>query len=466
VGRPLADADLLRRAVAHATAFLDGVEARPVAPGASAATLRAGFDTGLPQDGLPAAQVLDELAAAADAGLVASAGPRYFGFVVGGALPVAVAADWLAVAWDQMSGLYASSPAAAVVEEVTAGWLLDLLGLPPSASVGFVTGAQGANLTCLAAARHAVLARAGWDVAARGLQGAPAVRVLVGEEVHVTVPAALRLLGLGAATPRRVAVDAQGAMRPDALEEALRALDDGPVIVCAQAGNVNTGAFDPLEPIADACAARGAWLHVDGAFGLWAAASPRLRALTRGVERADSWATDAHKWLNVPYDSGLAIVADPVAHVAAMELTASYLVFSGERENAAYVPEASRRARGFAAYAALRHLGRRGVAELVERCCDHARAFAGGLAAVPGAEVLNDIVLNQVLVAFGDDARTDAVIAAVQADGTCWLGGTTWRGRRAMRISVSNWATTGEDVARSVAAITAAATRPPLPSRG
>jgi glutamate/tyrosine decarboxylase-like PLP-dependent enzyme len=438
------DAELLAQAARHAEAFLAGVGERPVAARSGADGLR----VELTDEGVPAARVIDELVAAADPGIVASAGGRFFGFVTGGSLPVALAADWLTAAWDQNGGLYVCGPAAATAEEVVEAWVLDVLGLPADASVGLVTGAQGANVTGLAAARDTVLARAGWDCVEDGLIGAPAITVLCGEEAHVTVFTALRLLGLGMSTARRVAVDGQGAMDPSALARELESVD-GPAIVCAQAGNVNTGACDPLAAIADACAGR-AWLHVDGAFGLWAAAAPARRGLVAGLERADSWATDAHKWLNVPYDSGLAIVADRAAHRRAMTIAASYLAPSEHRENFDYVPESSRRARGFAVYAALRCLGRRGVAELVERCCAHAARMAELLAA-GGAEVLNDVVLNQVLVSFGE--RTPDVIAAAQRDGTCWVGGTVWRGRPAMRVSVSGWATTDEDVERSAAAI-------------
>ena len=393
---------------------------------ASAANLRAALDGELSEDGEEPVAVLERLAAAADPGLVASPGPRFFGFVVGGTLPVAIAADWMTSAWDQNAGLEVLAPAAAVVEEVCERWIVELLGLPAGASAGFVTGGQVANTTCLAAARHAILRDAGWDVEERGLIGAPPVDVFVGEEAHTTIFSSLRLLGLGA----------------------------GRAIVCAQAGEVNTGSFDPFEAIADACAARGAWLHVDGAFGLWAAAAPRLRGLVTGVERADSWATDAHKWLNVPYDSGIAIVGDRAVHRAALALTAAYFVETDAgRDNVAYVPETSRRARGFPVYAALRTLGRRGVAELVQRCCDLARHMAGALAAEPGMRVLNDVVLNQVLVALDDPGATGVVLARIQADGTCWLGGTTWKGAPAIRVSFSNWSTTPEDVTRSAAAI-------------
>jgi glutamate/tyrosine decarboxylase-like PLP-dependent enzyme len=392
---------------------------------------------------------------------MATPGGRFFGFVIGGSLPAALAADWLASAWDQNAGLYVAGPAASVVEEVCGAWLSELFGLPENISFGLVTGGQMANFTALAAARHHVLERAGWDVEADGLLGAPRVKVLVGEERHVTIDRALRFLGLGTSSLRPVPADEQGRMRPDALRSAL-AESSGPTIVCAQAGNVNTGAFDPLDDICDA--AGDAWVHVDGAFGMWAATSPSLRHLVRGIERADSWATDAHKWLNVPYDSGLAFCAHPDVHRAAMGTQASYLVYSeaGERDQLDWNPEASRRARGFPIYAAIRSLGRSGVADLVDRCCAHARRFAEALAREPGVEILADVVLNQVLVRFLDpggdhDARTRTVIEAVQEDGTCWLGGTSWQGKAAMRISVSNWSTTTGDVDRSLAAILRAA---------
>jgi glutamate/tyrosine decarboxylase-like PLP-dependent enzyme len=399
--------------------------------------------------------VVAGLARAAEPGLVANGGGRYFGFVVGGSIPAALAADWLTAAWDQNAGLYVLSPAAAVVEEIAGGWVAELLGLPAGVSVGFVTGAQAANTTGLAAARHEVLRRAGWDVEAAGLAGAPRVRVLAGEERHGTVDRAVRLLGLGTDSIEPVGTDAQGRMRPDALAERLAA-GSGPAIVCAQVGNVNSGAVDPVGELCQVAAPAGAWVHVDGAFGLWAAASPGLRPLVAGVERADSWATDAHKWLNVPYDSGLVFCADPAAHRAAMGARANYLVHAadGERDPFDYNPESSRRARGFPVYAALRALGRQGVAELVDRCCALARRFAGRLAAADGVEVLNEVVLNQVLVRFGDDdALTREVVRRVQADGTCWLGGTSWHGTAAMRISVSSWSTDESDVDRSVAAV-------------
>jgi glutamate/tyrosine decarboxylase-like PLP-dependent enzyme len=447
-----ASREALARAAELGGAFLAGLDGRPVGVPLAPEDVRARLAVPLTGTGVPVAQVLEELAAAADPGIVATAGGRFFGFVIGGSLPAALGADVLATAWDQNAGLYASSPAAAVAEEVAAGWLLDLLGLPADAGVGFVTGGQMANLSCIAAARHALLARAGWDVETQGLPGAPALRVLVGDEAHATIFTSLRFLGLGAGRVERVAVDGQGRMRRDALAAALAA-GEGPALVCAQVGNVNSGACDPVGELAAVTRDHGAWLHVDGAFGLWAAAAPARRHLVAGLELADSWATDAHKWLNVPYDSGVAIVADPSAQTGALGIGAAYLVASDTaRDPFLFTPEFSRRARGFAVYAALRSLGRDGVAELVERCCLLAARMAEGLRA-GGAEILNDVVLNQALVRFDDDARTDATIAAVQRDGTCWVGGTTWRGMRALRISVSSWATTEEDADRSVEAI-------------
>jgi glutamate/tyrosine decarboxylase-like PLP-dependent enzyme len=443
----------LGEAFAHAVAYLDGLPERPVRAGASLAELRAALGGPLPEEPQDPAAVVAALVAAAEPGIVASGSGRYFGFVVGGTTPAALAADWLATAWDQNAGLYVLGPAAAVVEEVAGAWITDLLGLPAEASVGFVTGAQMANFTALAAALHTVLGRAGWDLGSAGLWGAPRVRILAGEERHGTIDRALRFLGVGTAAVESVPVDARGRLRVDALDDAL---DDRPTIVCAQVGEVNTGAVDPVGAVCEVAHPRGAWVHVDGAFGLWAAASPRLRPLVAGAERADSWATDAHKWLNVPYDCGLVFCADPSAHRAAMGARGGYLVrgASGERDPLDHNPEHSRRARGFAVYAGLRALGRSGVADLVERCCAAARRFADDLGAEPGVEILNEVVLNQVLVRFGDsDELTRAVVDRVQRDGTCWLSGTVYRGRAAMRISVSNWSTDEADVARSVAAI-------------
>ena len=453
---------VLGEAYAQAVSYLDGLPDRPVHPAADLALLRAALGGPLPDRPLDARDVVADLAAAAGPGVIASGSGRFFGFVVGGATPAALAADWLACAWDQNAGLYVLGPAAAVVEEVAGAWAADLLGLPEQASVGFVTGAQMANFTGLAAGLHAVLRRAGWDVSSAGLWGAPRVRVLAGEQRHGTVDRALRFLGVGTAAIEPIPADAQGRMRPDALARAFDdVLDDRPAIVCAQVGNVNTGAVDPVGQISDIAHRHGAWVHVDGAFGLWAAGSPRLRPMLAGVERADSWATDAHKWLNVPYDCGLVFCADPQVHRAAMGARAGYLVHgsAGERDALDHNPEHSRRARGFAVYAALRALGRGGVADLVERSCALARRFAEQLGAAPGVDVLNDVVLNQVLVRFGSGSDSDsddltrAVVERVEHDGTCWMSGTVWQGRAAMRISVSNWSTDEADVDRSVAAI-------------
>ena len=431
--------ELLELAATIAAGYVESLDERPVFPRVSPDELRAALGGPLADEPLDGRQVLVELAEAAEPGIVAMGSGRYFGFVIGGALPAALAADWLTSAWDQNAGLYVAGPSASVVEEVAREWLLDLLGLPAGCSIGFVTGTQMANATGLAAARFHVLDRVGWDVGRSGLQGAPPVRVLVGAKRHITVDFALRLLGLGC--PTVVAADEQGRMRADALAESLAA-GEGPTIVCAQAGEVNTGTFDPLPEIADAAQAAGAWLHVDGAFGLWAAVSPRLRHLAAGIERADSWTTDAHKWLNVPYDSGIVFCAHPRSHRAAMAVQADYLVQDDRvRDQMDWVPEFSRRARGFAVYAALRSLGRSGVVELVERACAAATRFATGIAALPGVEVVNDVVLNQVLFRFEDDARTDSVLERVQASGQVWMSGTTWDGRKAIRLSVSNWQT-------------------------
>jgi glutamate/tyrosine decarboxylase-like PLP-dependent enzyme len=462
----VADRALLARTAELASRFLETLPERPVGARAGLGSLREALGGPLPAAGLAPLQVIEDLATAAEPGLVASAGPRYFGFVIGGGVPAALAADWLAGAWDQDAGLYACGPSAAVVEEVAAAWLLELFGLPATASVGFVTGGQMANFTGIAAGRHAVLARAGWEVEEDGLHGGPRVHVVVGDEAHVTILTSLRLLGLGSRHVVRVETDGQGRMRPDTLRRALSGLD-GPTIVCTQAGNVNTGAFDPVGEISDIAHERNAWVHVDGAFGLWALASPALRDLASGVERADSWATDGHKWLNVPYDSGIAIVRDAAAHKTSMTGRAAYLVQSSgaERDPQDWTPEFSRRARGFAVYAALRSLGRAGVADLVERCCRLARRMADRLGAAPGVRILNEVVLNQVLVRFeppggGDaDAFTAAIVARVQREGTCWMAGSRWHGQGAMRISVCNWSTTEADIDRSAEAILAAAAR-------
>ena len=452
--------ELLHAAADYAADFLESLDERPIRHEADVAELYDVLGGPLPEKGLDARAVLASLAEEAEPGLVGSASGRYFGFVVGGGEPAALAADWLTSAWDQNAGGYVLGASAAVVEEVTRGWLTELLGLPPDVSIGYVTGCQMAHVTALAAARQHVLERAGWDVARGGLSGSPPISVVVGEKRHVTIDRALRLLGIGDSALTIVPADDQGRMRVEELPGSLR---DMPTIVCGQAGEVNTGAFDDLGAIADAVAtARNAWFHVDGAFGLWAASSPELEHLLRGSERADSWATDAHKWLNVPYDSGLAFCAHPESHRAAMAVTAAYLQFSPdvrERDAVDWTPEFSRRARGFAVYAAIRSLGRSGIAEVVERCCANAKLFAALLEAA-GATILNDVVLNQVLVRFDDGEHTRQVIERVQADGTCWLGGTEWGGEHAMRISVSNWRTTREDVERSTEAILSAAAVP------
>lgn len=447
---------LLGEAARHACAFLDGLPDRPVGALTSPDALRLALGGALPDGPSDPSPIIDQFVNAADPGIVASAGPRYFGFVNGGTLPAALAADWIVSAWDQNAGLAACSPASAVVEEITARWIAELLGLPDGLSAAFVTGATMANFTALAAARHEVLRRAGWDVEARGLHGAPPVTVVVGEERHAAIDRVLRFLGLGSEAIRPVPTDGQGRMRTDALAGVLAGVD-GPLIVCAQAGNVNTGAVDPIGEIADAAHAAGGWVHVDGAFGLWAAASDRFRHLVVGVERADSWATDAHKWLNVPYDCGVVFCAHPEAHRAAVGggPGAAYLMpTDAARDPVQWNPEMSRRARAVPVYVTLRTLGRQGVAELVEHCCDLAAEVARHLSAEPSVEVLNDVVLNQVLVRFDDDdARTAEVVRRVASEGTCWVGSTVWHGRTAMRVSVSNWSTTSDDVERSVARI-------------
>jgi glutamate/tyrosine decarboxylase-like PLP-dependent enzyme len=437
---------LLALTASIAADYVESLGDRRVFPDVTPEELRGALGGPLPEQPLDAEQVVTELAAAAEPGVVATGSGRYFGFVIGGALPAALAADWLTSAWDQNAGLYVAGPSASVVEQVTREWIVDLLGLPENASIGFVTGTQMAHVTGLAAARFHVLDRVGWDVGRDGLQGAPRIRVLAGAKRHVTLDRALRLLGLGA--PTVVEADEQGRMRVDALAEAI-VEDKSPTIVCAQAGEVNTGSFDPLVDVAEACEAAGAWLHVDGAFGIWAAVSPRLRHLVAGIERADSWTTDAHKWLNVPYDSGIVLCAHPESHRRAMTVQAEYLIQDqGERrvrDQVDWVPEFSRRGRGFAVYAALRSLGRAGLVELVERSCAQARRFAELIAELPGVEVMNEVVLNQVLFRFEDDERTDEALAAVQAGGEAWLSGTTWDGRKAIRVSVSNWQTGEEE---------------------
>ncbi|HYE84926.1 MAG TPA: aminotransferase class V-fold PLP-dependent enzyme [Vicinamibacterales bacterium] len=445
---------VLENACRIASNYLDDCEVRHVGARATRAELLQSLGGPLPQGNTDPVSVLEQLAANGDRGVIASAGPRYFGFVTGGAVPVTVGADWIASAWDQNACLFTSSPVASTIEDIVSGWLLETLDLPRRSSVGYVTGAHMANFTCLAAARHAVLRRVGWNVETHGLQRAPRIRVIAGGEVHISAVGALRYLGFGADEIELMPVDDQGRMRADALVDAL-ASSDAPTIVCAQAGNVNTGATDPIGAIVDAAHARGAWVHVDGAFGLWAAAVPELRPQAAGLAAADSWSTDAHKWLNVPYDSGLAIVADPAPHRAAMSMNASYLQRDAaeERVGMDWAPESSRRARVLPIYALFRAIGADGIANIIHRNCALARRMAARLAREEGVAILNDIALNQVLVRFKDDGTTRDVIARVQAEGTCWAGGTVWHDQQAMRISVSNWSTTEADIDRSADAI-------------
>jgi glutamate/tyrosine decarboxylase-like PLP-dependent enzyme len=427
---------LFDRAADLATAFRDGLAARPPHARVTGAALQALFDGPLPEAGEEGLAVLDALNAAAEPGLTGSAGPRFFGWVIGSSHPVGVAADMLTSAWGQNAGTAACSPAAAMAETVAARWVLDLLHLPRESSVGFVTGATMANFVCLAAARSAVLARVGWDVEAAGLAGAPRVRIFIGDDAHTTVLASLRYLGFGS-RPVRIPTDAHGRMLPEVLAGMLAA-DEGPAIVIAQAGQICTGAFDPFTPIARTCREHGAWLHVDGAFGLWAMAVPEMAALVAGCDAADSWSVDGHKWLQVPYDCGFAIVRDAAAHQRAMSITASYLpqAGSGEYDPGQYVPELSRRARGFAVWALVRALGRRGIVEMVARHCALARRLGACLAAEPGIELLNTVHLNQVIVGFGDDDRTRAVIRRLEARNACLAGGAQWRGQWVLRFSV------------------------------
>lgn len=452
---------LLSRAALHADRYLSDVRERHVGSRLSGDELRELLSCPLPDEGEESIKVVDELARAGVDGTTASQGPRYFGFVTGGSLPVATAADWLVSAWDQNAQVYVMSPVSSVIEQIAATWLKDLLGFPAAWSVGFVTGAQMANFTGLLAARHYVLSQVGWNVERDGLFGAPPIDLIVSDESHRTIFTALRMLGLGGERLRRVNTDGQGRMRADSLAEMLRAAT-GPCIVCAQFGNVNTGAADPVADIAPVVRERGAWLHIDGAFGLWAAVSESLRSLVAGFDQADSIATDGHKWLNVPYDSGIVFTAHPETHQQALMVPAHYIqMTAGERDPRAFTPEESRRARAVPIYAVLRALGRKGVREMVERCCACARRMADALRQHGQVKILNEVVLNQVLVEFiplpedsrDEDEFTTSVVAGIQSEGTCWLGSTLWHDRRAARISICNWSTTERDIDRSASAI-------------
>ncbi|MGD2177627.1 MAG: aminotransferase class V-fold PLP-dependent enzyme [Anaerolineae bacterium] len=439
--------DLMMDAARRGVQYLQSLNTRKLYPSSEALECLQELDQPLQDESVDPFEVLDILDTLGSPATIASTAGRYFGFVIGGSLPVARAANMLAAAWDQNAALYASSPIGSVLEEVCRKWLLSLFGLPPESGIGFVSGATMASFSGLASARHAVLRDAGWDVESQGLFGAPRATVIVGEEAHASIFKALSMLGMGRERVVRVPADDQGRMRAELLPDI-----SGPTIVCVGAGNVNTGAFDPIKEICAAAKSNGAWVHVDGAFGLWAAASPERAHLVAGIEEADSWSVDAHKWLNVPYDSGMAIVRNPADLRAAMSMSASYYIKAGERDPWDWVPQISRRARGIEIWAALRSLGRGGVADLVERCCRHAARFGEALAAA-GYQVLNDVVLNQVLVSFGDEDTTNRVIRRIQEDGTCWCGGAVWQGQAVMRISVSCWATTEEDVKRSLNAV-------------
>lgn len=447
---------VLSLAQQHAFSFLNNLDDAPVGATVDVQTLRQQLQKPLADSGLPAEQVITELVRDVSGGLLGSAGGRFFGWVIGGAVPAALAADWLTATWDQNGALYATSPAAAVVEEVAGLWLKDILRLPAHASFALVSGCQMAHATCLAAARHALLAERSWNVEDKGLYGAPPIRILTSSQRHGSFERAVRLLGLGREQVVCLTSDANDRLEPEALQKALEADTSAPTIVLLQAGDINIGAFDDFEGLIPIAKRYGAWVHVDGAFGLWAASSPRYRHLVKGVEAADSWATDGHKWLNVPFDCGYAFIVNADAHRASMSHRAPYLTHQEDaRDEMDWNPEWSRRARGFSTYAALRQLGRDGVAELIDRCCHHAHELVMGIGKLPGAEVLWEPIINQGLVRFLDpssehDRRTDEVIAAVVASGEAFFGGTTWRGKRAMRVSVCNWRTSAEDVQRSI----------------
>jgi glutamate/tyrosine decarboxylase-like PLP-dependent enzyme len=465
----------LEASLANALSYLNSLDRNSVGATADLHTLRGRLAKPLANAGVAPEEVIRELVRDVEGGIIGSAGGRFFAWVIGGSVPAALAADWLTSAWDQNAGLYATAPAAAMVEEIAGNWLKEILGLPKEASFAFVTGCQMAHATCLAAARHALLAKRGWNVEQHGLFGAPPIRILTSDQRHGTFERAVRLVGLGLSQITLIPSDAQGALRAEDLQRALEADRAAPTLVLLQAGDVNTGAYDSFETLIPIAKRYGAWVHVDGAFGLWAAASPRFQHLVKGVDRADSWATDGHKWLNVPYDCGYAFVRDAEPHTASMSHRESYLIHAAEaRDQMDWNPEWSRRARGFPTYAALRQLGRDGVAALVDSCCRHAHSLVTQIGQLPGAETLAVPIVNQGLVRFIDtrqgasesdhDRRTDQVIAAINASGEAFFGGTTWRGRRAMRISVSGWQTTDEDVERVLKAVAGALRASALPA--
>lgn len=461
------DTEVLQRALQHASNYLEQIGDRPIGTSASLADLRAQLGQNFPEQGLPASQVLDDLVRDAEGGILASNSGRFFGWVIGGTLPVALAADWLTATWDQNAASNVTAPAEAVVEEICGDWMKRILGLPETASFALVTGCQMAHTTAFAAARHHLLQQHGLDVETQGLSGAPRLRILTSENRHESILRATRLLGIGTNAVTYVESDSQGRLDPAALERTLESAPETPTIVSLQAGDLNSGVFDDFSELCPLARRYDAWVHVDGAFGLWAAASPRYRHLLQSVELAQSWATDGHKWLNLPFDSGFVFVSQPAAHRAAFAQSTSYAVpMEALRNQKDWNPEWSRRGRGFPAYAALRHLGRDGLADLVERCCEFARRLVEGIGALEGAEVIAHPIINQGLVRFLDpegdhDRRTDEVIARIQAGGEAWFGGVTWQGRRAMRISVCNWATTAEDIDRSVEAVKRALVKPP-----